>query len=516
MADVPGCSSSVRLLAIARARFPDIDQYPVEVELLRACGEIVKRGGENPRPYKSESDNAKVDGWEVPERMVRADIIKWLCSDFDARNLVDQKGIRLQGVRIQGALQLTNLQIPFPLSLVQCWMDSIDLSGSSIPTVNLYASWANRFVANYTKVAQALGMTEFRAHTGATARGARVGDLYWSGGSIGRYGFFASYLTVEQDLNLDALSGSTPVPFRVNGSVVLDGAVIGGNVSFVGGKFNSDRGAAISLVNATIKGRLSFSTAPGSAGNAEYFEANTWLDLRLASVGTFEDDNIAQDKHWILEGFVYDRLHLSESMFVQTTAPAYLASAGFGLLWLSKDGSGSVQPYHQLAKFLDGIGDQRGAVQVRVAMEELLSQRNDGLPVRYLRKSIAYGYAPENAIYGLVAVTAIGWLLYWRSYRMGTMTPTERDASEQFGKARELPGHYPRFSPLVYSFENTFPLVKLGQVGKWQPKPDGAAAEGPPKWSVRGVRWFALLQAILGWVLAGLFAAAVAGIVQRR
>jgi hypothetical protein len=71
-----------------------------------------------------------------------------------------------------------------------------------------------------------------------------------------------------------------------------------------------------------------------------------------------------------------------------------------------------------------------------------------------------------------------------------------------------LPSHYPPLSPLAYSFENTFPLIKLGQADRLQPKPEGKVPS-------QALRWFRWAQILVGWLLAGLFAAAVAHLVQR-
>jgi hypothetical protein len=74
-------------------------------------------------------------------------------------------------------------------------------------------------------------------------------------------------------------------------------------------------------------------------------------------------------------------------------------------------------------------------------------------------------------------------------------------------RRRYLPPHYPRFQPLMFSLETTFPLVKLGQADKWQPDP---AAPG----FMRILRWCIRVQILLGWLFATLFLAAVSGIVQ--
>jgi len=82
------------------------------------------------------------------------------------------------------------------------------------------------------------------------------------------------------------------------------------------------------------------------------------------------------------------------------------------------------------------------------------------------------------------------------------MVPTSKDAFDSLKANGQPPQYYPRLSAFIYSLENTFPLVKLGQVDTWHPHR-------------RLLRWFKWLQNLTGWLLAGLFAAGLAHLVQR-
>jgi len=210
-----------------------------------------------------------------------------------------------------------------------------------------------------------------------------------------------------------------------------------------------------------------------------------------------------------LEDFVYDNIALKATAFPADLAGGYSPTASIGLAWLKRDPFHATQPYRQLAQVLENrLGDLTGATTVREALEEILSKREDSWPAGLLRSSIGYGYRPENAIWGLGILTAVGSLVYWRAYRMALMVPTNRDAFQTFTAEGRNPEHYPTLSPLIYSLENTFPLVKLGQTDHWQPR---------PLRSTRALclRWFRWIQILLGWLLAGLFAAGVARLVQR-
>jgi len=224
------------------------------------------------------------------------------------------------------------------------------------------------------------------------------------------------------------------------------------------------------------------------------------------------------------------------------------------------------QPYLQLAKVLREAGDDDGERQVLVAMEDHRWRFDHpwlyplGLP---LKLTAGYGYRPLWAFWEILGLSALGWIIYRRSYLAGKMVPTDKDAYVSFKQDGRPPAHYIRFYPLVYSVENSLPLVKLGQADKWQPDPDKGlphqttlppdspdSPETPntqPKplfrrfngflvffglqknareqrrarlsrleMSPTFLRWFLWFQILLGWLLATLFLAGVTGLIRKE
>jgi hypothetical protein len=254
-----------------------------------------------------------------------------------------------------------------------------------------------------------------------------------------------------------------------------------------------------------------------------------------------------QDK-LLLDGFVYGRISSLGRIDVAKR-----------LDWLGLQPSAPFrqQPYLQLAKVLRESGDSDGALRVLEKMEELRRNNEGHGPIAHLeswvlRGSIGYGYYPARAIWEIIGLSALGWIIYRRSYLAGTMAPTDKDAYTKFHAESQAPPHYPTFSPLVYSVENSLPLVKLGQADKWQPDPEvpppqnrpapklghpnarrwprlTAMWDRMPKWfrdgwtwtsakttSPKFVLWFLWIQILLGWLLATLFVAGVSGIVHKE
>jgi sRNA-binding regulator protein Hfq len=307
--------------------------------------------------------------------------------------------------------------------------------------------------------------------------------------------------------------------FRAEGAVRLLGAQVGGaldctNSAFTNHPMEGIEGSGnllgkLDAEGATIKGTL-FWTRIANSGQAQ-------LDLRNAAAGSFEDDG---EKSWpspgnlFLDGFVYARF---------SGGPR---SAKERLDWLNRLNSFTPQPYRQLAKVLRDEGDDDGAIEVLVEMasrEESGRSWSEQAP-RLLFRAIGYGYRPLWAVWELAILTGIGWVLYRRAYLAGAMTPVEKEAYREFKSSGSPPNHYRRFSPFIYSLENSLPLVKFGQADSWQPEPDPgrAVASTEPLWAKIGsalrwrkvLPWLLLAQILLGWILATLFAAGVTGLVR--
>jgi hypothetical protein len=127
---------------------------------------------------------------------------------------------------------------------------------------------------------------------------------------------------------------------------------------------------------------------------------------------------------------------------------------------------------------------------------------------------VGYGYYPMRALLGLAILVLLGWGVYSGARAAGMMVPKDPQAYAYFKQNGKLPAFYEPLGPLVYSLENSLPLVKLGQTDYWRPDP---APASPAEWmnSPRFLFGFLRLQILLGWILATLFIAGVTGIVQK-
>ena len=270
---------------------------------------------------------------------------------------------------------------------------------------------------------------------------------------------------------------------------------------------------------------------------------NGILDLQNAVTYSLNDISRSWPKQdWLrLNGFTYTIF--AEPQIVEER-----------LRWLALQPSNVLydQPYLQLAKVLDESGDETGGKIVREALEERKTRvKSMPRPIGAARrvvfgKTVGYFYDPLGAVWCEAGLTVLGWIIYRRSYLAGNILPTESVAFQDVVGNKGLPGNYPKFSPLMYSLENSLPLVKLGQADKWRPMDEpmpqrlsdetfavsrfkfirkirqvllwcglmhpprpNQAFTGPPH-----VRVFLWIQILLGWILATLFVAGISGLVH--
>jgi hypothetical protein len=282
-------------------------------------------------------------------------------------------------------------------------------------------------------------------------------------------------------------------------------------------------------------------------------KATLWLSEASAASVRDDDQSWPSPGNLNLNGFVYRLIEPRD--------------AGTRLEWLKlqPDKPFFPQPYLQLARVLAEAGDEDGRIQILVAMKDREWRLNRrGLMDLVLRgpfkATIGYGYRPLMAFWEVMGLSALGWIVYRRSYLAGGVVPSDKDAYQEFKSTSQPPDYHKRFSPLIYSLENSLPLVTLGQAEKWQPDPSRATRPestavkptfgSPARWprwvhwlqrllvfvglkapeqadsprsrasrwgtSPRFLRWFLWAQILLGWLLATLFLAGISGIIKRE
>jgi len=312
-------------------------------------------------------------------------------------------------------------------------------------------------------------------------------------------------LGVDIGNNLECGGGSFKNP---GDAMIADAATVKGSVFLTDG-FNAK--GVVRLLNAKVGSNLAIANAELSKGalDAEHASVNGALlfrevaadaiDLTDATVGTLDDDLESWPKGGtILDGFVYSRISPRSSRNVESR-----------LGWLQRSGRFARQPYQQLANVLRLEGNEAGAREVLIGLEND-PRRLAALPwygrlwARVLCLTINYGFVPLRAFIWVAGFVLLGSILFGMGYQAGIVTPSNREAHEYFVETGYVPEGYEPFSAAVYSFDTFVPFINLGQREQWIPRPTSL---------LHFYRWVHIL---LGWFFTTMFVVGVTGLAQRR
>ena len=87
-----------------------------------------------------DNDPFHADEWS-PEREVRAELIRWLCTSAEATRRIDSRGIQLLASKVTGELDLAYVTVTFPIRFERCRLCAdAKMEYVSIPTLNLDGS----------------------------------------------------------------------------------------------------------------------------------------------------------------------------------------------------------------------------------------------------------------------------------------------------------------------------------------------------------------------------------------
>jgi hypothetical protein len=190
-----------------------------------------------------------------PERSVRAEVIADLLIGNGEAASVAVRGVRLQGARITGDLNLEASTLRCPLALLNCSFEKgINLNEATVISVRLSGSQVPAVHARQLRTRGDLRLDEgFRVSDGVELYGAHIGgQLSCTGGQFTNpngLALSARGLTVDQDM----FCGEG---FAASGEVRLLGAHIRGNLSSRGGQFTNPNGLALTADRLTVDGSM--------------------------------------------------------------------------------------------------------------------------------------------------------------------------------------------------------------------------------------------------------------------
>jgi hypothetical protein len=283
--------------------FTDLNQ--TERRLLRAAsaGEVAVAAGAQWVSLIPENDTVGGPEWK-PERDVRPDLLRWLCSRPRVQRLVDPRGIQLFAARISGPLNLSHVTVPFPVRLLQCFfVGDLMARDATFETLDLRGSiLAGKLWATGVKIKHDLSLSSiqgpprtegeelpvepsFRAEKGVYLGNAAIGgDMTLSGASLNGVEGVA--------LHMDGASVDGTVflgqNFTAKGAVRLVGANIGGDLNCSGGAFDNPGGDAFLADSICVKKSVFLREKFTAKGSASLIGANIEGNFDC-SAGTFEN-----------------------------------------------------------------------------------------------------------------------------------------------------------------------------------------------------------------------------------
>ena len=484
----------------------------------------------------------------TPDCSIRAALLRHVLLGGDEITL-DQKGLRLRGAWIKGALDLQGSDCNRDITLSHCQLDEpLSLVNATLRGLHISKSYIKGLSADNASFAGSLYIRSGTVVDGEIAlAGARIkGDLQLCDVVInptGQDAVFAPSLRVEGSVFLGNYPyGDGVTTLTANGTLffssarvehdffisnaaisLLDSAI--GNAVF-GATEEHGSDMALSLARARIGGLLFFQDNQISRGI---------VNLAGATVARLKDEPIGPGANYPirLDGFRYKDF----SRHTETLVASRLE-------WLDrrpKDTPFTTQPYEQLAYVLTQIGHRNDAETVLMRKEKLLRAENRKLlkqarrPIRLglsgfadvvLRFTIGYGYRPARAV-GLALLLMLGLGLFFRAaWQAGDMTPnaapilvsaawieatqSHPDNPGAFWSSTGQAGQdWETFSGFAYGADLVIPIVNLGQENAWAPSTSRSPLGRIGWW----LRWFAKG---LGWVVTALAAGAITGVIRKE
>jgi hypothetical protein len=400
------------------------------------------------------------------ERTVRAEVIvELLMGDGEAASLT-VKGVRLQGARITGDLNLEASTLRCPLALVDCsFASAINIEEASAASVRLSGSHVPTLRARQLRTRGDLRLDDgFSVSGEVSLQGAHIGgQLNCTQGQFSNPNgpvLNADGLIVDQDM----VCGER---FSATSEVRLLGAHIGGQLNCTGGQFSNPGGSAITLQRATVTGPLLMASAM----------LDGMLDLTAAKTSSFHDDQASWSQKLRLDEFVYDTIEG--------------ASAKDRLEWLRQNESGySPQIYEQLAAVYRRAGQDDEARRILIAKQRRRSAEGtlaDKMWGWLLDWTVGYGYRTWQAVLWLAGLLALGTILFGYVYP-GDLTAANKATA-------------PPFQPFLYTLDLLLPVASLHQR-------DGWIAHG-------AAQWWSVFFIIMGWILATAVVLSLTGLLKR-
>jgi len=508
---------------------------------------VEKLLAEYAKPARISVGDGEVPEEATPDCSIRAALLRFvLLGGGDAA--LDDKGLRLRGAWIKGALDLQGADCNRDITLSHCHLDEpLSLVNATLRGLHISSCYIKGLSADNTSFSGSLYIRSGTIVEGEIAlAGARIrGDFQLCDvvtNPTGQDAVFAPSLRVEGSVFLGNYPyGDDASTLTANGTLFFSSVRVEHDF-FVSNTVISPRDSVISdaVFGATEEhgSDMALSLARARIGGLLFFQDNRIsrgiVNLAGATVARLKDEPAGPGANYPvrLDGFRYKDF----SRHTETLVEARLA-------WLDHRPDGTpftTQPYEQLAYVMTQIGHRNDAQTVLMTKERLLRVENRillkqaGRPIRWslsaiadvvLRYTIGYGYRPARAV-GLALLLILGLGLFFRAaWQAGDMTPNAApilvsqawieatkshpdNPGEFWSSAGQAGQDWETFSGFAYGADLVIPIVNLGQEAAWAPSTSRSPLGRIGWW----LRWFAMG---LGWVVTALAAGAITGVIRK-
>jgi len=227
-------------------------------------------------------------------RNVRADLIRWLVVDREARELVDPRGVLILGARITGSLDFSYTNVLFPLFLEGCRLEQpLILLAAKMTTLSLAGSWTEAISADGLKLDGAIFLRNgFHAEGEVSLSGATIGGILDA--TRGTFTNLSGMALNAEDVKV---TGTVFLGngFNAEGEVWLPDATIGGDLIAIGGTFRDSKGDALNAERAKVTGGVFLRNGFSAEGGVNLLGATIGGDLDALD-GTFKSLKSDKDK----------------------------------------------------------------------------------------------------------------------------------------------------------------------------------------------------------------------------
>ncbi len=272
-----------KLTNLAFTRFEDLTESELKVLCAVATGQVANCG---PRDSPQANDPGSADSWGR-DREIRAELIRWLCIDREASPLLDARGIRIQGARVIGELDLSFVSIQLPIFFLSCRVnETMILRYAKMEYLDFSGTFTGQIDGDGLTIRRDLILSAgFHSKGKVSLLGAEIGhDLNCRGGS------FRNPVGESLDIEGAKVRGDAALDggFSGEGAVLLSSIEIGGDLTCTGGTFRNTGGTSLAVDDAKVNGNVFLSDGFRAYGEVSMVGAAIGGSLD-ASVGSFQN-----------------------------------------------------------------------------------------------------------------------------------------------------------------------------------------------------------------------------------